>query len=259
MQFEATNLTIMPIHNRPESNALLLSSILWLCSLMAPAVAGESMPTFSANYVVENDFVTGGKAKLRLTKKEDHFQLLLETKPTGVFRLSKKGKIREIAELPSLSPPFLSEKYSYTNFGDKKRSFTSVFNRSKSEATFVRNAKTTNVAIDAYAVDKLSMMLSMMEQIRKQPDIEKFSIDTIDNDGTQTYHFISQGQESLKTDLGNLTATRIDRQRQNSSRKTVTWLALMGPDALPVPVQLEHYKRGKLTARLKITKFSILE
>ena len=250
----------MPLPAKTKPTALMPFYIAaLLCSLMTSPATAQPMPTFSASYVVENDLVTAGKAKLRLTKKEDHFELLLETKPTGVFRLSKKGKIREVAELPSLSPPFLSDKYSYTNQGDKKRSFTSVFNRSNSEATFVRNDNTTNVPIEDNAVDKLSMMLSMMQQVRAQPDIENFSINTIDTKGIQTYNFVSEGQETLKTSLGNLSVTRINQQRENSSRNTITWLAPIGPDAVPVPVQIEHYKRGKMTARFKIAEFSAIE
>lgn len=214
------------------------------------------MPTFSIRYKVENDFITGGEAKFRLSKKDQQYQLLLETKPTGVFRLSRKGKIREVAVLPSLSAPFLSEKYSYTNYGDRDRSYTSTFDRHSGEATVLRDSKTTNIAIESNALDRLSMTLAIMHLLREKPDIEKFSIDSIDTRGTKTLNFVSRGEVQLRTDIGTLTATRIDRQRSNSNRKTITWFAALGPDSLPIPVQIEQYKDNKLKLRMKIDKFS---
>ncbi len=252
----ATPESVTPIAVTPES--VTPEPAAPRAATASSATISTPLPTFSVSYTLQNDYITGGEAKFRLTKKENHYQLLLETKPTGVFRLSKKGKIREIAELPSLSPPFLSNKYSYTNYGDKSRSYTSVYNREIAEATTIRGGNTTRTPIDANAVDRLSMTLTLMQLLRDQPEATSFSIDTIDATSAQANSFVSRGQETLKTGIGTLTATRIDRQRSNSNRNTITWFAAIGPDNLPVPVQIEHYKRGKMTVRLKITDFSAI-
>ena len=235
----------------------LFAVITLLYSLTALSDATDSMPVFTAAYTVENNLITAGKAHLKLEKKEDHYQLSLETKPTGFFKFTDKGKIKEVAELPSLTPPFLSSKYSYTNFGDKDRNYTSMYNRKKGEATVVRKNGVKRMAIDVTAVDRVSMTLALMQKLREEPEIKKFSINTIDTRGTQTFNFASKGQVELKTDIGTITATRIDRLPSgNSKRNIVTWFATIGPNKLPIPVQFEHYKSGKLTARLKITDFS---
>ena len=113
------------------------------------------------------------------------------------------------------------------------------------------------MAIDATAVDRVSMTLALMQKLREQPEIETFSINAVDGRGAQTFSFASKGQVKLKTDIGTLTATRIDRLSSgNNKRNIITWFAAIGPDKLPIPVQFEHYKNGKLTARLQITDFS---
>ncbi len=253
----------MPIFIRPTLTAILIACSLGVCSLSATSAnsdltttteANSTMPTFSINYIVENDYVKAGEAVFKLSKAANRYQLVLETKPTGMFRFTKKGKIREIAELPSLNPPFLSEKYSYTNFGDQNRSFTSVYDRQTGEATVVRGGNPTTIPIDAGAVDRLSMTLAIMHQLHDTPEIKNFAINSVDNNGMQTFSFVSRGQTQLKTDIGTLTTTRIDRQRSNSNRNTITWFAALEPGTIPVPVQIEQYKRGKLTARLKITR-----
>ena len=239
-----------------------LAGCLILCttvlhSLSALSAATGSMPAFTITYTVENNYITAGKAQLKLEKKEDHYQLILETKPSGVFSFTDKGKIKEVAELPSLIPPFLSNKYTYINFGDKDRNYTSMYNRKKGEATIVRNNGVKRMAIDATAVDRVSMTLALMQKLREQPEIETFSINAVDGRGAQTFSFASKGQVKLKTDIGTLTATRIDRLSSgNNKRNIITLFAAIGPDKLPIPVQFEHYKNGKLTARLQITDFS---
>ena len=237
-------------------NALLLITF-GLLGIPAASTAVESIPAFSVTYTLENKFIKGGEANFRLAKKEDHFQLVLETKPTGVFRLSNKGKVMEVAELPSLYPPFLATKYSYINFGDQDRSYTSMYNRKKSEATIVRDANAKRFFIDPIAVDRLSMTLTIMHRLREQPDIDQFSIATLGTKGTQTVSFASKGREKLKTAIGTLDTIRIDRLRNNdSNRKTITWFATVGESNIPIPVQIEQFKRGKLTVRLKIKDFS---
>lgn len=239
--------------------ACLIVSAILLLSLPAMSNTQTLMPTFSITYTLENKYITGGEAEFSLMKRDGHYQLTLETKPTGMFRLSKKGKIRELAELPSLQAPFLSDKYSYTNFGDQDRSYTSMYNRNIGEATVVRNSNAKKVPMDTESVDRVSMTLALMQQLREQPDIAEFTVNVIDTSGTEPVSFVSKGQVQLKTEIGSLTATRIDRLRNNSNRNTITWFAPVGPTGLPVPVQIEHYKRGKLTVRLKITDYSIAE
>jgi len=174
---------------------------------------------------LSHNYITAGEAQLTLEKKEDHYQLVLETKPSGVFRFTDKGKIKEVAELPSLAPPYLSNKYTYINFGDKDRNYTSVYNRNKGEATIVRRNGVKRMAIDATAVDRVSMTLALMQKLREQPEIEEFSINTIDGRGPKTFSFASKGQVKLQTEIGTLTATRIDRLRSaNNKRNIITWI-----------------------------------
>ena len=259
MQLQATTLTNMPTTSRLKLTACRCIFALGLYGLLAASHASEPMPKFAVAYTLDNGYVTGGEAYLSLTKKEDHYQLLLESKPTGIFRLTKKGKIRESAELPSLIPPFLSNVYSFKNFGDKDKSFTAIYNRKNGEATILQGKNATSIGIEEAVVDRLSMTLTLMHRFREEPDIEKFSITTMDAHGIETYDFASQGQVQLKTALGTLDTIRVDRTRANSRRKIITWLAKIGPDNLPVPVQIEQYKDDSLRVRLRVTDFGTAE
>jgi len=271
MQFNAPNMINMTLIKTILINIIRALAKKPACAVVASAaiMAGAQttaanpqplIPTFKVSYTLENKYITGGKAEFRLEHSgENGYQLVLETQPTGVFRFSDKGKIREVAHLDNLSPPFLADKYSYTNYGDSKRSYSSLYDRSKGEATVTRGDTSKQVAINPEAVDRLSTTLFVMQQLMEQPAIDEFSVQVIDPDGTRTMNFIAKGQSSLKTKIGKFDAMRIDRLRANSKRHTVTWFARLGADKLPVPVQIEQYKRGKLTVRLKITRFAIIE
>ena len=254
---------VIAIHGvAPANTAAANTTIVNTTAGESPSTVTETkatMPAFSIAYTVENDYITGGKAKLTLTPHEDQYQLLLETRPTGVFRLSDKGKIKEVAMLDTLTPPFLASDYSYTNFGDKKRSYQSVYNRESGKATITRRGTTEQFDIDTTAIDRISTTLMVMQQLRDSPQMDGFSIPMIDQNEIQQVEFIARGQEPLNTRLGKLVTTRVDRKRSGSSRHTVTWFAALGQQGLPVPVQIEHFKRGKLTVRLKIQDFSIGE
>ncbi len=224
------------------------------------AEAQSSVPAFKMTYTLENNYITAGTADFTLAGDNTNgYQLVLQTNPTGVFRFSNKGKIREAAELASLTAPFLSSKYSYTNFGNEKRSYTTVYDRENGEAVSMRNGKSETFEIDDDAVDRLSMTLTVMNHLNENPDDKEFSIKLLEQSGTEVITFVSKGQDSIKTDIGLLKATRIDRQRANSNRHTVTWFASIGPEGLPIPIQIEQYKRGKMSIRLKVRAFSVIE
>ena len=229
------------------------------CSL-AITHASDAMHTFTATYTVQNKFVTGGKALLTLQSvQEQRYQLRLETKPTGVFKLSKKGKIIETSELTTLKPPFLSSFYSYVNKGDDERNFSITYDRDKGEAIVENRGNVERININTDVQDRLSMTLSVMSQLQSNPQTEAFKLPLFDNKKAADVEFTIKGQQILDTDIGKQNTTLVERRRVNSNRHTITWFSKLGPANLPVPVQIEQYKRGKMTLRLKITKFSVIE
>ncbi len=253
MQYRVRN-----VNNMVKLVFTALAGIALLCSFQAEAQ--QPVPEFKVTYTLENNYITGGTADFTLAGNDENgYQLVLQTNPTGVFRFSNKGKIREAAELVSLSAPFLSSTYSYTNFGNEKRSYTTTYDRKNGLATSIRNGKSETFKIDDDAVDRLSMTLTVMSHLNENPDAKEFSVKLLEQSGTEVITFVSKGQVSLKTDIGLLKTTRIDRQRANSNRHTVTWFASIGPDDLPIPVQIEQYKRGKMSIRLKAIAFTVIE
>lgn len=230
-----------------------------ICSLASPATASE-MRSFAASYVAENDYITGGIAYLTLTPGKEHngYDLILQTKPTGLLKWNKKGHVRQHAVLATIDP-FTSISYRYTNRGDKKRNYTATFLREDNQASVDYAGKVTTVPLKSRITDRLSMMLAIMLKLGDSPDFAAVEFDVLDGLRIRKMTFDNLGPENLRTSLGNLDTVRIHRRRENSNRETVSWFATLPNSNNVIPVKIEQFKNGKLSLRLKITDFKLIE
>ncbi len=240
--------------------------VLLTVSLLKPNVGfAEStdpytLKPFVAKYTAENDYVTGGKATLSLTKNEnDSFDFILQTKPTGIFKWTGKGNITEHAVLPRLTKPFESIKYNYADKGNSDRSYQIDFDRNNANYTVTSGGKSETLALPDNTLDRLSVTLALLSEAQYNKGFSTVNVDALDNNTAQKVIFSNQGTENLVTPLGQFNALRIRKERQSSNRETIIWLAQLEKSIAFVPVKIEQYKRGKLTLRLRITSFTAVE
>ncbi len=254
------------MNTRLKHPSIIVLSILMLSWTFNSHAVDQKITPFSASYIAENNFMKGGVAWLVLTPGQSHdgYDLVLQTKPTGILKWSDKGRIREHAVLPTLDP-FESSSYSYANQGNKKKNISATFLRSDNTAMVTYAGKTTSVALEGQATDRLSMMLAVMIKLGVSVDFKKLEIDVLDGLEVRKMTFDNLGTETIATALGELSALRIHRSRENSSRETITWFAALPHSESPnnsdqmVPVKIEQYKNGKLSMRLKISDFKFIE
>lgn len=235
-----------------------------LSLLATPVFANQSevktLKPFIAKYVAENNYITGGKATLSLIQNDKgNFDFTLQTTPTGIFKWTGKGNIREHAELPQLTKPFESVNYTYTDRGDSDRSYKIVFDRSNSEFNFRNKGKTATHPLPASTLDRLSVTLAVMHEANQNKNFSSISVQSLDKTRTQQIIFNNSGTDQISTSLGKVSALRINKERDSSNRDTIIWLAQLDGAELFIPVKIEHFKRGKLTLRLIITSFSAVE
>lgn len=224
------------------------------------AVADTSLAPFIAEYTAENDYVTGGKATLSLKQNENStYDFVLQTKPTGIFKWTGKGNIREHAVLPTLNEPFESISYRYTDKGDSDRSYHIDFNRTENEFTNTRQGKSLTHPLPKGSLDRLSVTLVILNQLQKSTDFVNLDVNILNGTKAAKIVFTNQGTEQVSTGLGKINALHIRKERENSNRETIIWLAQMENTDLVIPVKIEQLKRGKLTMRLILTGFSALE
>lgn len=229
-------------------------------ALMCTPVFAKDVTPFEAVYEVENNYITGGLAWLRLAPdNKGRFVFSLQSKPTGIFKWTKNGNIREQAVLSSLTAPFIASEYSYTDKGRPERSYSVQFDRKAGSMELAKGDTSTTHDVDPGVVDRLSVTLALLHRANTDPDFKRLEVDVLDGSSTETVAYSNRGTETVRTAIGEFNATRILKDRVNSTRETVIWLAQVGNPEIVLPLRIEQYKKGKLSLRLNITGLKSLD
>ncbi len=224
------------------------------------ATTESGLNPFRAEYNVENDYITGGVATLSLTPADGGgFNFVLQTKPTGIFKWTGNGNIREHAILPSLNPPFESVQYLYKDKGKPERDYQVNFDRDAGSFDIKKGSEASTHPLPDGVVDRLSVTLALMNKHRADRNFQTLQVQVLDGNNAETVTYSNHGEELLKTRIGDFQANRILKDRVNSNRETIIWLAEVGPANTVLPLKIEQYKRGKLTLRLIISKFALVD
>ena len=227
-------------------------------ALAAPAAAQEvretDMRPFSVTYAVGNNLVTAGDATLELARAgEDGWRYSLRTEPSGIFRLTGKGRIEETALIDAegtgegtllLRP----RTYTYRQDDEARRAVDASFDWEAGTLDWMRRGELDSAELDPPIVDRLSVTLLVMSALRRgEPSVE---VRVFDNGRIKDVVFEDDGAETLETSLGELETRRVLRRNlDGSSRTTITWFA---PSLDFMPVKIEQLKRGELVARLTL-------
>lgn len=211
---------------------------------------GSGIAPFYVEYDVGNNLINAGVAKLSLKSQGDEWIYSLVTEPSGIFRLTGKGRIREISVINVNKNKLVPRSYSYSQAGDeKRRNIDAQFNWDSKELKIQSQGEEETEELTDPILDRLSVTLAVMDQVRK--GFSNAEMQVLDAGKIKTMEFVNEGMETLDTQLGKFETIVVRRTREGSSRETLTWFA---PALNYVPVQMEQLKRGKLVARLSITK-----
>lgn len=229
-----------------------------LCSLLhttahAQDLQNGTITPFEVEYDVGNNLITAGSAKLSLKQEGDEWIYSLTTLPAGIFKLTGQGKIQEISVMTVSNQQLQPKRYTYRQDEEDKRSIDAWFNWENNELTYRRKGIESTEQLNDPILDRLSVTLSVREQLRK--GFEQAAVQVFDNGRIKTILFTNQGTESISTRLGRQNAIKVKSINQGGSKKrvTTTWFA---PDLDYVPVVIEQHKEGKLVARLTISKLT---
>ncbi len=223
----------------------------------ALAIDKEQHPLkpFYVEYIVGNNLLNAGTAKLSLKMQVDNQWIYsLKTEPSGIFRLTGKGRIHEVSIVSKNKQQYVPRSYFYKHGEDnKRRNIDAQFNWQDQELTIMRKGEEEVEHLTDPILDRLSVTLAVMDKVRK--GFDQAEILVLDNGSVKNMQFINEGTALLKTKLGTFNTVIVRRIREGSSRETITWFA---QELNYIPVQIEQLKRGKLVARMKINKFKEL-
>jgi len=236
--------------------AITLSAAFALTSIKGQAdVVPADFAPFEVEYDVGNNVISAGSAILKLAKQDDEWVYSLKTKPTGVFKLTGKGKIQEVSVFSiaeSKDKLFLQpQRYTYRQDKEARRSVDAWFDWDDNQLTYKKRGEEVTEEFSDPVLDRLSVTLTVMDELKKN-SFERAELKVFDNGRVKTMLFANEGEESVKTKMGSLKTVRVrSNAASGGTRHTITWFA---PELDYVPVKIEQYKRDKLVARLTLTR-----
>ena len=235
--------------------ALAAAAAVACAPVSAQTILASDIAPFEATYSVGNNLITAGSAKLSLARDGDKWAYSLSTRPTGVFKLAGKGRIREVSLIDmartegdrvQLQP----QSYSYRQDKERSRSVDATFDWKARTFTWKQQDEQATEPFEQPVLDRLSVTLAVMNALRNGFDTLEFEV--FDKDRVKTMRFTNEGRETLDTPMGEVETIRVRSETvSGSSRSSLTWFA---PELDYVPVRLEQRKRGDLVARLTLTR-----
>ena len=251
-----------PRRARPVvSSALVAGALLTAFGaalLPARAAAQEIMASdiapFQVVYDVGNNLVTAGIANLSFLPDGDGWIYTLATKPTGVFKLTGKGRIRETSVMDVVRSGDTVElqprSYSYRQDDEARRSVDATFDWEARTFDWQRRGEGGTEAFAEPVLDRLSVTLAVMHLLRQ--GFEEIELDVFDSGEIKTMRFVNEGREMLDTEMGDVETVLVRGENAaGSSRSSLTWFA---PSLDYVPVRIEQRKRDELVARLNLMR-----
>ena len=230
---------------------------LCLCLLATPTLSvsdqSDGLKPFEANFTVGNNFVTAASATLSLSGSDENWIYSLTIIPSGIFKLSGKGRIEELSTLKFTNKEFQTQSYNHRQLGDKDRDVGALFDWQTNQLTFQYRDEDNVIEFSNPIYDRFSITLTVRERLRS--GFDQLTYQVFDRGRIKPVVFENEGIETLNTKLGELEAYKVRSYNDDGTRKraTTTWYA---PSLDYVPVRIEQHKEGNLIVRLSITSLT---
>ncbi len=257
VQFSA-HLTLVKGRKQTLKNLIKTTAlgVLLMGSTSGLAIAqSHELSPFEVTYEVGNNVISAGSATLTLAREGDEWIYSLTTKPTGVFKLTGKGKIQEISifsvSKTSDEMQMQPQRYTYRQDQETRRSVDAWFDWDDNQLTYKSRGEEVTEGFSDPVLDRLSVTLQVMNAL-KTSGFEEAELRVFDNGRVKTMLFQNEGIEKVKSRIGTIDTIKVKSNSvTGGTRHTYTWFA---PSLDFVPIKIEQYKRNKLVARLSLTK-----
>ncbi|GEM_PF-1083135 len=203
----------------------------WFMATIVNAACAEMefpLPAFQAHYTVRMLGVHVGEAVRSLKLHHNHtLTLLAETYPTGITAYLRDDRIREQSVQEWLPDGVLRPvRYEYLHENSKKkRNDQVIFDWSSQQAKVVFHDQSSVLPLVAGTQDLQGAQLTLMLLLRTSPPATR-DFQLIDRGKNKTMRLAYQGEERVRTELGEFLALRYERiSEQDSNRASRFWFA----------------------------------
>lgn len=229
----------------------LLHAAVWLLACVGPAGAAEPPPLqpFQADYQV-----------LRNGKELGHATLTLREAGNGTWEFMNQTKgTKGMASLLGLDvlekstfrwhdglPEGLQYRYSQqAAIKSKQRSID--FDWNAKQARIREGSKESVAELHVSAMDRSLVTLALMARLKAGSSDLAFSV--VDKEQATGQRYTQGANEHLSLPAGSVDAVRVERQREDSKRTTISWFA---PQRNWLPVQIEQVEKNGETITMRL-------
>jgi hypothetical protein len=218
---------------------------------MAQTVA---IPDFSANYQVHLNGIQAGELKRSLASQADGNRLFKsETQAKGVFAFFKPEKIVESSLWHWNQGKVEPQAYVYSRKGGKKNKEVHLDFDWPNNRVHINDGKQPwSLKLRPQTLDKLIYQIALMSDLAEGK--QEFRYKIADGGKIKIYDITILGEEVVTTPLGQFSAVKLLRKReQKNERITTLWCA---PSLNYLPVKLEHTEKdgSVFTATIRTLK-----
>ncbi len=210
--------------------------LLALGTSMAPASETALRP-FTASYSITWHGMSAGNTALKLEKlQEDRWAYSSQSSAKGLFRLAMPAELASrsvfrIVDGRIMPESFTAEDGASSNEKDQRLTFD--WNAGK--VTGVAERKPVDQPTRPGLLDTLSVQVALMHEMLAGRQPERFVL--IDKDRIKTYNYTVEGEETVRSAIGEYRTVIFRSARPDSKNGTYFWCA---PDLGYLPLKVER-------------------
>ncbi len=237
----------------PRSLSLAASGLALVVAIPAAAGGGATLPAplaaFTAEYRVTNGSIDLGNTTIELQPRSGGWLYRSVTEASGLLSLFVRGRAIDATHLVPHEGWLRPVRYRHEE-PDADDNVTVDFDWTTCTATATHAKGMREVALEPATVDGFSATLELVRALAAGRD--QLEIPTIDDEGEpETLVFRRAGRERIEVPFGTFEAVRVERQRRDSDRETITWLV---PALSWVALRIDQRDDGELEGRLLLTQ-----
>ena len=215
---------------------LLVSGIVSL--LAASVAAADELRPFEATYAWIWHGMTVAETTVRLEKSDDTWTYSSKSSPRGIGKLApQRPKTVSVLKVTDQGVrPLSYQGDDGTGSSDRKANVT--YDWEARHISGVYEGAVVNLPLTPDVQDDASVQIALMVALLRGSMPDRFGV--LDKNSVREYQYRKEGDETLKTAIGDVPTVIFASQRANSPRVNRYWLA---PDRGFIPMRVEQ-KRG---------------
>lgn len=233
-----------------------MNRIAWLAILLMGSFPANALEEYAAVYEVKSmGFTAISETSLRKIADEAGpvvYEYRSTSKTKGLARLIRRAPAIETSRFRLDDTGFTPLEFHFINGkASDERSNHILFADGKANSTY----KGQSVSIDMQAgyVDRVLEQIILRQSLQQGSWQDSFAV--VDRNDVDNVAYSSGPTEEVETGLGKMTAVRLLRQKEGSSRSTRIWFA---EELGFMPIRIEQLRKGEVTAVATLITYQII-